>query len=46
MVTILVGLMAACGIATWLLCALGPLVWLDDHGFHYGAPDDEKDSPP
>lgn len=46
MVAILVGVTAACAVATVLLCAFAPVGWQDEDGFHYGVPDDEKDSPP
>ena len=46
MITIAMILMGVCGIATWLLCALAPLGWQDEDGFHYGKPDDTGDNPP
>ena len=46
MITLAMIPMGVCGIATWLLCALAPLGWQDEDGFHYGKPDDEKDNPP
>ena len=46
MITLAMILMGVCAAVSVLLCALAPLGWQDEDGFHYGKPDDEKDNPP